>query len=175
MGAGIFTIDDFLSEQECAVFIERSEGEGYVAAGIRVDGEEQFLKDVRNNDRVIWDDPALAALLFKRAGPLLPQELDGQQLAGLNERFRFYRYAPSQRFDWHMDGSVDIGDGRESLLTFMVYLNADFTGGRTEFGWEAIAPARGKALVFPHQRRHRGAAVLSGHKYVLRTDVMYRR
>jgi prolyl 4-hydroxylase len=31
------------------------------------------------------------------------------------------------------------------------------------------------ALVFDHQQVHEGAAVESGRKYVLRTDVMYRR
>jgi hypothetical protein len=174
-GAGIFTISDFLSPPECDGFISRSESRGFVAAGIQIDGEEQMLKDVRNNDRVIWDDPPLAASLFERARPLLPADVDGHRLTGLNDRFRYYRYGQTQRFDWHFDGSVVLPDGQESLLTFMVYLNDDFAGGRTEFGWESIAPVRGLALVFPHHRRHRGAAVTSGHKYVLRSDVMYRK
>lgn len=173
LGAGIFTIRGFLSAEECASFIETSEARGYGEAGIRVDDEEQILKEVRNNDRVIRDDPGLARSLFDRARPALPPEIEGWQLAGLNERFRFYRYAGGQLFDWHLDGTVAPGDGRESFLTFMVYLNEDFEGGRTEFGWEAVAPAMGMALVFPHRRRHRGAVVSSGRKYVLRTDVMY--
>jgi len=172
-GAGIFTVKGFLTAEECASFIERSEGRGYVEAGIRVEGEEQFLKDVRNNDRVIWDDPQLAHPLFERARSVLPPEIDGWRLAGLNERFRFYRYSEKQQFDWHLDGAVSLGEGRESFLTFMIYLNDDFEGGRTEFGWEAVAPVQGMALVFPHRRRHKGAAVVSGRKYVLRTDVLY--
>lgn len=172
-GAGIFTIADFLSAEECASFIERSEGRGYAGAGIRIEGEEHFLKEVRNNDRVIWDDPHLAGLLFERARSSLPAEIEGWKLAGLNERFRFYRYSEKQQFDWHLDGAVELVSGLESFLTFMIYLNDGYEGGRTEFGWESVAPVRGMALVFPHRRRHRGAPVLSGRKYVLRTDVMY--
>ncbi len=56
----------------------------------------------------------------------------------------------------------------------MVYLNDDFTGGSTDFGWESVVPRQGMALVFPHRLRHQGSAVVNGVKYVLRTDVMYR-
>jgi hypothetical protein len=39
----------------------------------------------------------------------------------------------------------------------------------------AIVPRQGTALVFAHSQLHEGAPVLSGRKYVLRTDVLYRR
>jgi len=37
-----------------------------------------------------------------------------------------------------------------------------------------VTPAAGKLLVFRHDILHQGAAVTSGRKYVLRSDVMYR-
>jgi hypothetical protein len=61
----------------------------------------------------------------------------------------------------------------------MVYLNSDFSGGETKFYGEdrqrrvAVRPERGMALVFVHLQLHEGAPVVSGRKYVLRTDVMY--
>ncbi len=61
----------------------------------------------------------------------------------------------------------------------MVYLNSDFSGGETKFYGEdraprvAIRPEPGMALVFVHFQLHEGAPVISGRKYVLRTDVMY--
>lgn len=173
LGAGVFTIPGFLSPAECASFIESSERRGYAEAGIRTEQGELLYKDARNNDRVVFDDASLAQFLFDRARPLLPPEIDGWQLAGFNYRFRYYRYAERQQFDWHLDGTVRAIPGQESFLTFMMYLNEGFEGGSTEFGWEKVAPAEGMALVFPHRVRHRGAPVASGIKYVLRTDVMY--
>ena len=97
---------------------------------------------------------------------------------GLNERFRYYRYDPGQKFRPHFDGSFDRTYAEKSLLTFMVYLNEGFAGGWTRFHTDRerfVAPEAGKALVFWHQQLHEGMPVESGRKYVLRTDVMYRR
>lgn len=38
----------------------------------------------------------------------------------------------------------------------------------------SVEPAAGMGLCFAHEWWHEGAKVLSGRKYVLRTDVMYR-
>ncbi|WP_269632329.1 2OG-Fe(II) oxygenase [Pelomonas sp. BJYL3] len=173
LGAGVFTIADFLSPEECAHYISRSERMGYSEAAVRTDDGDRLHKEARNNDRVVFDDADLAHHLFSRARPLLPAVLDGWQLSGFNERFRYYRYDRDQQFTWHLDGTVRLSPSRESVLTFMVYLNDDFEGGSTEFGWESVKPVRGMALGFPHRLRHQGAAVRSGLKYVLRTDVLY--
>lgn len=55
----------------------------------------------------------------------------------------------------------------------MVYLNDDFEGGDTHFEHLAIRPQTGMALIFVHELRHEGSAVVRGRKYVLRSDVMY--
>ena len=173
-GAGVYTISGFLSESECSAYIAKGEALGYEAAAVQTDIGELIVKDVRNNDRVLLDDAMWAQALFERARPLLPLEECGGTLCGFNERLRFYRYDVQQQFDWHYDGSVCLADGRESMLTFMVYLNDDFEGGNTDFRWTSVRPVRGTALVFPHHLMHRGAPVERGLKYVLRTDVMYR-
>ena len=49
---------------------------------------------------------------------------------GANERFRCYRYKPGQKFAAHYDGAFERDETERSLLTFMVYLNDDFEGGR---------------------------------------------
>lgn len=174
-GAGVFTVAGFLTPQECAHFIATSEANGYSEAAVRTDDGERIYKDARNNDRIIFDDPALAAMLYERALPHLPPDLDGWQPCGFNERMRYYRYEHQQQFTWHFDGSFRRSATEESIFTFLIYLNDDFEGGETAFGWDAVKPAQGMALVFPHRVRHQGSPVLSGVKYVLRTDVMYRR
>jgi predicted 2-oxoglutarate/Fe(II)-dependent dioxygenase YbiX len=173
LGAGVFTIPDFLSGPECDEFIAQSEKTGYSEAAIRTEDGERLYKEARNNDRIIRDDHELALALYERARPLLPQQLDGWFISGFNERWRHYRYDKHQQFTWHQDGTVRKSTGEESLLTFMIYLNDDFEGGSTDFVWESVKPVQGMALVFPHRLRHQGAPVASGIKYVLRTDVFY--
>jgi predicted 2-oxoglutarate/Fe(II)-dependent dioxygenase YbiX len=172
-GAGIYTINNFLSPQECADFIARSEQIGFSEAVIRTDDGDRLMKEARNNDRILYDNAELGATLFQRALPWLPPEIDGWKPCGMNERFRFYRYTSAQFFKWHQDGTFRRSAQEESFLTFILYLNDDYAGGATEFAWEKIQPRAGTALVFPHRLRHQGAAIVSGTKYVLRTDVMY--
>ncbi|MES2889625.1 MAG: 2OG-Fe(II) oxygenase [Pseudomonadota bacterium] len=173
LGGGAFTIEDFLSGDECSELIRHSESLGYSEAAIQTEDGQRLVKDARNNDRVIFDDEPLAQKLYHRAQALLPAELDGWAPSGFNQRFRFYRYEKQQQFTWHQDGTVRLGEDEESFLTFMVYLNEGFDGGSTDFGWESIQPVTGMALVFPHRLRHRGAVVNGGVKYILRTDVLY--
>jgi predicted 2-oxoglutarate/Fe(II)-dependent dioxygenase YbiX len=174
LGAGTFTIENFLSQQECGRFIAESESLGYEEAAIRTEEGDRLFKDARNNDRIILDSRELSTNLYQRALPFLPAEQGGWLVSGFNERFRYYRYDKQQQFVWHQDGTVRVSPNEESFLTFMIYLNDNFEGGSTDFGWESIRPVQGMALVFPHRLRHQGAVVTSGVKYVLRTDVLYR-
>jgi len=180
----IATIDNFFSEAECAQAIANSEAHGFEDATVTTKAGAVRLPDVRNNDRVIVDDAEQAASLYQRLETVLPKEFDGSQPVGLNERLRFYRYDAGQKFDWHRDGYYQRDDIR-SRFTFMVYLNDDFEGGGTSFDSRSFAsdaferftvrPKTGMALLFHHPVMHRGDAVTQGRKYVLRSDVMYRR
>ena len=172
-GAGVFTIEDYLTPAECAHYIARGEQMGYQESEIAFEGGSRMLKEHRNNNRVVFDDPALAALLFGKAQQALPPVIDGWRLSGFNERLRYYRYGPEEYFKWHKDGTYARSKLEESFLTFMIYLNEGFEGGMTEFKWEKIAPRTGMALVFPHRLFHQSASIIAGTKYVLRTDVMY--
>jgi hypothetical protein len=177
----VFVVDDFLSVDECAAFIALSEGRGFDQATVGTAAGQVVAQDIRNNDRLIWDDPGLAQRWWQRARELFPPAFGQWHACGLNERFRFYRYRPGQKFAQHRDGSFERSPTEISWMTLMVYLNDDYTGGRTRFDLVgepepiAIRPATGMALAFMHDRLHEGEAVSSGIKYVLRTDVMYRR
>jgi prolyl 4-hydroxylase len=182
-GDRVFLVRDFLSPAECVSLVARSERMEYEPGTVA----DAVVENVRSNERVIFDDPSLAADLFARAAPFLPPALDGSGLVGFNERFRFYRYGPGQTFKPHRDGAYHRFERLEqSHLTFMVYLNEGAAGGETRFfaGLEqafrgepylSVRPATGAALVFVHRVWHEGAVVREGLKYVLRTDVMYGR
>lgn len=179
-GDSIFVIHDFFTPAECDQSIAFSEGQGYEDAPITTAGGFVMRKDVRDNTRVMMDDLDLATRLFDRAKPFLPSRVGSWHLHAMNERFRYYRYDVGQTFRPHFDGCFSRDSQEASQLTFMVYLNDDFTGGTTEFYYNdgkpkaSVQPKRGMALVFYHAQLHEGAPVTSGRKYVLRTDVMYR-
>lgn len=178
----VFELTGFLSEEDCDQWIDLVEAEGFEPASINTQRGTERREDVRNNDRLIRDDPATAQRLWAKLGPYVSQVFRGRPVIGLNERFRFYRYDAGQKFDWHQDGSFERPNGERSLFTFLVYLNANFEGGGTSFSDYnsgssfpdfCVKPKKGAALVFHHPIMHRGDPVVSGRKYVMRTDVMY--
>ncbi|PRP96315.1 prolyl hydroxylase family protein [Enhygromyxa salina] len=182
--AHCFTVDGLFDADECARWIARAEALGFGDAPINTGRGELRVPEIRNNDRTMLDDPGAAAALFERLEPVLPPdtEMYGKAfpLTGLNERLRFYRYAPGQRFALHRDGHYTRPDGSErSRLSLLVYLNEDFEGGQTLFfgagtsELDRAVPRTGRVLVFPHGMYHEGGIVERGLKYVLRTDVMY--
>ena len=171
---GIYTVKEVYTPEECQEFIALSENIGYEAAPINVFGGAVMRPDVRNNARVILDDELLAEGIWSRVKQHLPRVVTGRRALGLNERLRFYRYDPGERFAPHVDGYYMRPNGEQSMLTFMLYLNGGFEGGETSFqSGVSIKPEAGMILVFRHALYHEGAAVISGRKYVLRSDVMF--
>lgn len=183
----IGTMAGFLSAAECDDNIQFGESKGFEDAPVSTGQGMVIMKDVRNNDRVMFDDPERAQALYERlAVHLSPRFQKKWTPVGLNERLRLYRYDVGQLFNWHYDGHFARSNGERSMFTFMVYLNDDFEGGATSFShvdygvpsigdMVRITPVKGMALLFHHPILHRGDAVTAGRKYVLRTDVMYRR
>jgi hypothetical protein len=178
----LFTVGNLLTPDECQRLIDRGEGMGFEAASVAMASGARVMTNVRKNDRVTFDDPALAAWLWGRVQPHVPRTLGGSVAAGLNERLRFYRYDPSQKFNAHRDGVVERSPTERSRLTFMVDLNSgaegvfyseDRVGGLRRMA-ASVDPQVGTGLFFAHEWWHEGAKVVSGRKYVLRTDVMYR-
>jgi predicted 2-oxoglutarate/Fe(II)-dependent dioxygenase YbiX len=186
-------IQHFISASECRALIEAAEHRGFNSA------ELDYPPSYRNNDRQVLDDEQLAARLLFRLNEALPggiQQLPSRLPApdwkpeSINERFRLCRYQPGQRFHIHQDGVHHRGPDCRSMLTFMVYLTNgdDFEGGDTLFfatgpqGGEGesnlvarIRPRAGSLILFDHGIWHAGEEVTRGIKYVLRSDLMFRR
>ena len=118
-------------------------------------------------------------------------------LTGINNRLRFLKYSPGGFFKKHRDGAysepgLPYTSRNESKLTMMLYLNggtsdsATFEGGGTSFhgkngkrgnGGEVVTmqPETGMVLLFEHPLVHSGDELVSGVKYAVRSDVMYKR
>lgn len=169
---GIYTLPDFLSPEECTEQIAGSEKQGFEYATFNSHGQKTSMPRYRNNDRVFLEDKELANDYWQRGKDAIPEFVEGYQTIGISERFRIYRYHKGQFFKRHADGPHRRENGERSRLTFIVYLNDGYDGGETIFDEAKIEPKTGMALLFMHGLMHEGAEVLSGEKYILRTDVM---
>jgi hypothetical protein len=164
----LWCVEDVYTPAECAAFIDLIERSSPSLA------TNNPL--YRNQDRVIRDDPGLAGELFRRLRPHLPERMGPLRLVGLNERLRFYRYHPGQRFEPHMDHWYQPDDLRITLHTVLAYFNDDFEGGETRFHEQidsVVRPLAGMVAVFQHKIRHEGCEVRRGSKYAMRSDVVY--
>ncbi|XP_033734272.1 uncharacterized protein LOC117323265 isoform X2 [Pecten maximus] len=127
----------------------------------------------------------------------IPCVVEGKWVpVGLNKLFRLCRYHPGGHFAPHFDGFFEEDSKHRSMKTLMVYLNGDFTGGSTNFVDESqtlhmdetgkycaeeenilckIQPEAGMAIIFNHHRLHEGQKLGDNKKYILRTDIMYKK
>ena len=183
-----FTIDHFMSAEECEELIQTSENHGYEAAQVNTGGgNQQLLTEIRSSDRAIIDDPTMGERFWERLRMHVPSVYKHMHVVGINERLRFLRYDKGGYFKPHFDGSYVRPDGSEkSYITFFLYLNGGYEGGQSTFVHPRcrfidardtdkmpIEPVAGKLLVFQHNIFHEGSLLEGGRKYALRTDVMY--
>ena len=170
----IFLVENFLSSQECAHFIEKGEKVSFEEAKVNISGKQTMLKGVRNNERILFKDEILAQSIWNKIAPFVPETFGIYNATGVNELFRIYKYSEGQRFKMHRDGSYERNEKECSFFSFLIYLNEGYEGGETYFQEGiTVVPKLGSALVFHHPLKHEGKPLLSGLKYVLRTDVMY--
>ena len=86
-----------------------------------------------------------------------------------------YQSNSDDRFDDHVDVST-LGSSHR-FLSFLFYLNDNFTGGRTVFHPNhVVAPIKGSVLVFPPywMYPHRGEKVDTGNKYIMSVYLNWR-
>ena len=181
--AGAFALSGLLTRRETAALRAAAHAVGWRRDAPDPDAPERGRLDYC--EVVVW--PETAARLWSRVRDHMPAGA-----AGINPRFRFFRYGPETVYRRHVDGSwpagaltpegeyvTDASDGKlRSKLTLLVYLSEGFEGGATTFYAAApghpgavsargVAPREGCALCFPHGDAedspvHEGSAVRPG-------------
>jgi len=200
-GKDAFTLSNVLSAAECESLIHLSERHGYVT----LISAERGGKGRTNTRVLTHDESLAAMLYerVKEFLPQTYRLTDGRMwneewdLIGLNERFRWCKYVEGQSFkNIHCDKRVSLPQQeRYSFFTVNIYLNGhgtSYNGGRTIFydqtgfnGKNAeyeessgFCAQTGDVMVFnhfPQKYPHCGEMLSSGTKYLLRSDVMYKR
>lgn len=180
----VWLCHNLLSKTECARIVGAAEGRGF--------GATSYPKDYRGNLRLITTDISLADALWGRLQNFVPTKVsstgDEWEASGLNDCWRLSKYHPRDVFERHVDACFMPTYDESSMFTVNIYLNDGFAGGSTRFYFEegdrdvadlAVTPEAGLCLLFrqpPGQYYdHDGEKVRSGLKYLLRSDVMYRR
>jgi hypothetical protein len=115
--------------------------------------------------------------------------------SGLNNCLRFCKYSAGGFFRKHCDAMFQRSEDEQSLFTCMFYLNGDLDGGATRFlhfdcpldgdalerakdkdVLASVPPEAGLCILFYQKGLlHEGEDLHSGVKYILRTDMMFRR
>jgi hypothetical protein len=197
--AGVFQLLNVLSRSECQQLIRLTESIGYLPdaavslpRSVRHNHSLTWVADDKTTD-IIW----------QRCAPFMTDDqgiFDSKQALGLNSRFRFYRYQPGDYFSPHTDGAwpgskvidrqliANAFSDRWSQLTFLLFLSDEYEGGRTQFYLRSnnhdeptvvnVQTPVGGVLCFPHGMHplhclHSSEAIVSGSKYIIRSDVLF--
>jgi hypothetical protein len=183
---GVFVLQNVLSPNDCEKMIQCAEQMGMTPDTPSGGSAKDMTSILADNFFWLADEPLLS-WIYERCKPFLPQQIQGCDIAGLNARWRLYRYTPGSIYRPHIDGAwpgsglkpngeyiYDAYGDRWSKLTFLIRLNDDFDGGATTYftpsvdvGYldaRPVCPKQGSVLVFPHgdtagSLLHEGSAV----------------
>ena len=171
-----WVLSNVFTPSECQKFIDFGNKIGYGSL------KGEYHPGYRNNSRFMLSSASLAKEMYKRIFEYIPDILyEKWQKDSLNDYFRFCKYEKNGIFGIHQDGSYKPSFTYQSLLTCMLYLN-EVDGGNTRFFADnkrkilvELPPQPGQVLLFDPDVWHDGDKVLSGEKYIIRTEVMYQK
>lgn len=143
-GSYATVIDNIFTVHECEELVRLAETQTtgkWERAMINIgNGEQALFEDRRKCGRIIFDSEEVAARIWGRVAPLLPElmRLEGKvsvigngpvkrrevwKCIGLNERLRFLRYVGGEYFKAHCDGMYEAPTKERSHYTIHLYLN----------------------------------------------------
>ena len=182
----MYTLDNFFPKENCQAIVDKLNfTEEEILVNQKLIENERAMKKIvmRTSLRRKIIHPQLATAVWDGIKSVVPNTLeDGRKLVGVRSAMNFYRYAPGEFFDTHIDGGhVFRESGIVSEYTFILYLN-ECEGGGTRFcdvgEWDEqahqVSPQFGRLLIFRQRdMKHCGMPVLKGFKYIIQGMVMY--
>lgn len=107
---------------------------------------------------------------------LKPQHQDDQWTPSyINNNFRFVTSEAGTGIGPHFDATYVVNVDEISIYTAMIYLNDNFTGGLLDFNNTSYIPQQGDLVILNQRLLHSSPPVKTGTKYILRSEIMYRR
>ncbi|MFL6726201.1 MAG: 2OG-Fe(II) oxygenase [Sphingomicrobium sp.] len=167
-----WTFDDFFSAAECRYLIDAAAP--LLQPSVIVDPTTGSLRPhpIRTSDGAAFpwvSEDLVIGALNRRIAAASATEL------GCGEPLQVLRYRPGQEYRPHLD-ALPSGDNQR-ILTMLVYLNDDYTGGETLFTRTGLKfpGGAGNGLLFRNgepggapdeQAEHAGLPVTAGEKYL---------
>lgn len=201
----LVVLDSLLDDGECARINEVAEAIGFGRTSYpqQYRGNLRLIVTDHGLSSALWERvrPHVPERLVTQGGY---DGKEVWRAVGLNECFRLAKYYEGHRFGSHCDARFERTHDEKSFFTVNVYTNTvkPENGGRTRFYHERksseprrkgrgreeptdedfdlqLQPEAGTACLFQHgpgqALLHDGERLRGGVKYLLRTDVMYRR
>mmetsp|Transcript_3606 Transcript_3606/g.5312 ORF Transcript_3606/g.5312 Transcript_3606/m.5312 type:complete len:682 (+) Transcript_3606:225-2270(+) len=152
--------------------------------------EEEYPEDYRSNKRLLIFNETLANVIYERILPhftskelahVRPMGFDNKGVwtpYGCNEALRINKYDEGDEFKEHIDGLYIPFDNASSIFSIIICLNDDYEGGDFVINQQENYKKymkKGSAIVFKAAEKHQALKIKKGSKYILRTDVMFRR
>ncbi len=89
-------------------------------------------------------------------------------------RWYFTKYESGGFINDHTDGHVNIGS-QSSTHTLLIYLNDDYKGGELNIkNIGSFHPSSGTVIIMNSDLLHNVNPVISGNKYLLRSDIIHK-
>ena len=176
-------INNVFSDEECSNLIIYSESIGYVQASSYIDKykKEHFFLEIRKSLRCVIDSIDFSKILYKRIAHIIPNNYNDMKFCEINPRFRFLKYNDGDFFAKHTDEHYKNDKNEISLITLLIYINDDYEGGNTKFLIDdknendiSITPKIGLICLMDQNILHEVPKLISGIKYVIRTELMYK-
>ncbi|EFC40555.1 predicted protein [Naegleria gruberi] len=190
-------IGSLLSRTECSDLIDSTSRLGYAEI------DKEYPKEYRNSERVLVKSKKLADMIWSRIVPFLKKsDIDGVKPygfdndgcwvpCGINEVLRFNKYSRGTFFKPHTDAQFVRNDNEKSIFTVLVYLS-DSSAATTllkkvgekieddsiSFDFKKLAsikPTEGSVAIFNHDLYHDGQKLYYGSKYVVRSEIIFKR
>ena len=162
----------FFTPAECAYLAAAADPMFEPAPTVDERTGQLIINPVRTSDTAVFpwiaENPAIHALNRRIAAA-------SGTAVGQGEPLQVLRYAPGQQYRPHLDAIPGLDNQR--ILTFLVYLNANFEGGETRFlkSGLTVRGAAGDAILFENvdaegrpdaDAVHAGLPVASGVKFL---------
>lgn len=167
----IFTIPNFLSDEECEIFINKIKNKQNV---VNFTSASNFKNDKYTDKQLteyfygkiigVFDDGLINKLKIVRANTLI--------MTGM--------YTENEQFGMHTDTGLfyDKINKQKSTFTLLIYLNDDYKNGETAFYDDNfvhilnVKPERGTALLFDINLWHKGIGVVGNNKFWIGGEVV---
>ena len=170
----IFTVDNFLSEEECKLIIEKCRDK--MERALIGTGEKAKVSEIRTGLSYFWRylDDEDGFQIFKKISMLL-----NKPGRNFDPFFQVISYGVGEEYKAHVDPSPErnrVEGIKHRKLTCLFYLNDVEDGGETEFPKLnlKVKPMRGRMIYFDNYKKdgsinydtlHRSIPVIKGEKW----------